>query len=240
MKRNIFKGLVMILIAVLIMASAMGFLPDIPWFKLFGGLIFVSAAAKALYKRNFFGAFMSAGIVAWIFENELGIEELVPFPLLIAAGFLGIGFGMIFGKKKTFEFEYSSDDGETRFHSIDEARAQNKFEDGREVVFTNAFGQTSKYVNSASFSSAYLENAFGSANIYFNNAVIDNGRASMKVENSFGQMNIYFPKTWRVNIKQDTAFGPIKVFGEPNRDMDAPYLDVDVDNAFGQTNFYFE
>ena len=240
MKNNIFRGLVLILIAVLIMASAMGILPNIPWFKLLGGVIFGVGAVKGLFNRSFFSAFMSAGITAWIFENELGIEEFLPFPGLLVAGLLGAGFGMIFKGNDKFVFEYRNGDDTVHAHSIDEARAQNRFEDGRRVVLTNVFGQTSKYVNSASFSSGKLENVFGAANVYFNNAVIENNSAVLEVENVFGQMNLYLPKNWRVNIRQNTVGGPVKAYGESNRDMDAPHLEIDVDNVFGRTNIYFE
>lgn len=235
-KNNIFKGVVLILVAVIMMASAMGYLPNIPWFKLFGGVLLAAWAIKALFKRDFFGMLMSSSIIAWMFEKQLGIEELAPFPLLAAAALLGIGLNMIFGKKKNIVTVNINGENMT----IDEAKKYSKWEDGREVVLENVFGQTSKYVNSAAFSTADLENVFGSANVYFNNAVIANGKAEVNIENVFGQMNVYFPSTWRANIKQDTAFGHVNVFGEPNRDMDAPFVDIDVDSAFGSTNIYFE
>lgn len=235
-KNNIFTGLVLILLAGVMMASAMGILPDIHWFKLLAGIAFVAWSVKALFRRDFFGAFTSAGILAWIFENELGIEELTPFPLLIAAALVGIGMNMIFGKKKR-HFNVNIN-GENM--TIDEARAQSKWEDGRHVVLENIFGSTSKYVNSAAFSTADLENVFGNANIYFDNAVMANGTATVKIENVFGQMNVYFPNTWRVNVKDESAFGHVNVIGEPNRDMDAPFAEVEVETVFGNTNIYFE
>lgn len=235
-KNNVFNGIVLILIAIVMMGSAMGYIPDIPWFKIVCSIGFLAWAIKGLFKRDFFSCLMGASFIAWLFDEQLGIEDLAPFPLLFAAALLGIGLNMIFGKKKIVSTVYVNGKEMT----MDEAKAQSKWEDGREVVLKNIFGQTSKYVNSSAFSDAKLQNVFGSANVYFNNAMVAGGVAKVNVDNVFGQINIYFPKTWRANIKQNHVFGKVNVYGEPNRDMDAPYIDVDVDNAFGQTNIYFE
>ena len=239
-KNNIFMGLLFIAIAVVMMLSALGFMPDIPWFKLLCGIAIGSWTIKALVDRDFFGMFTSASIIAWIFEEELHIEHLTPFPLLIAAALLGIGLNMIFGKKqKIITFSYKDDDGNWKEGSFDDVRSE-EWQDGRTVVLENNFNSTNKYVNAAAFSSADLENNFGSANIYFNNATIYGKEAVVELENNFGQMNIYFPNTWRASISQDSAFGRVNVFGEPNRDMDAPCVIVKAESNFGQLNIYFE
>ena len=237
-KHNLLPGLTLILIAVVMMGSAMGLLPEISWFKLLGGFIFVAGAAKSLYKLDFFGTLFCASIVAWIFEEELRIEHLAPFPLVVAAILLGVGLNLIFGRKqKLITVEYTDKNGVTG--SIDEMKKE-EWQDGRTIVLENLFNSTSKYVNSASFSSANLENNFGSANVYFNNANVYNGEATIELENTFGEMNIYLPNTWRATIKQDCAFGNVCVYGEPNRDMDAPHVSIKAESYFGSLNIYFD
>ena len=177
--------------------------------------------------------------IAWVFEEELKIEHLAPFPICVAAALVGIGLNMIFGKKqKVIQINYK--DGDTwREGSFEDLRNE-EWQDGRTVVLENNFNSTNKYVNSATFSTATLENNFGSANIYFNNANIAGNEAVVELENNFGQMNIYFPNTWRASISQESAFGRINVFGEPNRDMDAPCVIVKAESNFGLLNIYFE
>jgi predicted membrane protein len=241
MRRNkISTGLILIGVAVFMMLSSLGFIPDIPWFKLFCCAFLVSWTLRALLDRDFFGTFLSASIIAWIFDEELMIEHLVPFPLCAAAALLGIGLNMIFGKKKKIvSYEYTDKNGNWKEGNIDDVRSE-EWQDGRTVVLQNNFNSTNKYVNSASFSTAKLENNFGSANIYFNNATICGKEAVVELENNFGQMNIYFPNNWRASISQDSAFGRVNVFGEPNRDMDAPCVIVKAEANFGVLNIYFE
>ena len=239
-KNNIFMGLILILIAVAMMAGAMGLLPDIPWFKLLCAICIGSWTVKSLFNRDFVSTFLSASLIAWLFERELHIEHLVPFPLCVAAILLGIGLNMIFGKKKKLiTINYKDGDTWREANSIDDVRNE-EWKDGREVVLENSFNSTSKYVNAAAFSSAHLENNFGSANVYFNNANVYNNEAVIELENNFGEMNIYLPNTWRATISQESAFGHVSVFGEPNRDMDAPHVIIKAESNFGSLRIYFE
>lgn len=239
-KNNITTGLILILLAAIMMGSAMGLLPDIPWFKLLGGVLFAALAVRGLFKLDFLKCFISASIVAWIFEEELMIEHLAPFPLVVAAILLGVGLNMIIGKKQRFiTFSREDKDGTYVEGSIDDVRKE-EWQDGRTVVLENLFNSTSKYVNSAAFSSAKLENTFGSANVYFDNATVYNGEATIDLENNFGRMNIYLPGTWRASIHQDSAFGHVSIHGEPNRDMDAPHVIIKAESNFGELNIFFE
>lgn len=238
-RHKILIGFAFIGVAIVMMMSAMGLLPDIPWFKLLCAIWIGSWTMKSLVSRDFFGMMMSASIIAWMFEEELRIEHLAPFPLCIAAALLGIGLNMIFGKnKKVIHVNYR--DGENwKEGSFEDIRSE-EWQDGRTVVLENNFNSTNKYVNAAAFSSANLENNFGSANVYFNNATIYEKEAVVTLENNFGQMNIYFPNTWRASISQESAFGRVNIFGEPNRDMDAPCVIVKAESNFGLLNIYFE
>lgn len=229
-KNSIATGLFLIGLAAVLMLSSLGLIPDIPWFKLICSIAIGSWGMKSLLRRDFFGMAMSSSIIAWIFEEELMIEHLAPFPLCIAAAFLGVGLNMIFGKKKQVIFEA---------HGINEARHE-EWTEGRKIVLENNFNSTNRYVNAEPFSYAVLENNFGSANIYFNNAVIYGDEAVVNLENNFGQMNIYFPSKWRARVSQDIAFGHVNVMGQPNSDMDAPCVIIKAESNFGNINIFFE
>ena len=239
-KHNILPGLTLILLAAIMMGSAIGVIPDIPWFKLFGGIIFTAWSIKSLIKLDFLGTFFAASLVAWIFEDELMIEQLTPFPLVVAAILVGIGLNMIIGKKQRIvTFSREGKDGHYVEGNIDDVRKE-EWKDGRTVVLENLFNSTSKYVNSTSFSSARLENTFGSANVYFDNATVYNGEATIDLENNFGRMNIYLPGKWRAQIHQESAFGHVSIHGEPNRDMDAPLVIIKAESNFGELSIFFD
>ena len=55
--------------------------------------------------------------------------------------------------------------------------------------------------------------------MYFNNAVLANGRATLYVDNTFGETCIYIPRTWRLDLKKNNSFGDIAVRGNGNNDI---------------------
>lgn len=238
-KSNILGGLALIVIAVILLGNGMGVLPNIPWFGLIGSVLLGAYVIKGIWKREFFGAVMSLGFIAWIWDEYLMIEKITPFPLLLAAALLGIGLNMIIGKKHKIVTIHREEDGEWKECTMDEARTAN-WQDGRHVTLENNFNSVSKYVNSDAFSSANLENNFGSTNIYFNNAVIAGNQATIDIENNFGEMNIYLPRTWRMRLSQETAFANVHVYGAPNNDMDAPLVIVKAESNFGGVKIYFD
>lgn len=236
-------GVILIGIAVALMLNGMGFLPYIPWFKLICTGLLLAWTIKSLREREFFGICLSLGIIAWLFDKELGIQHLTPFPLLAAVVLLGIGLDMIFAKKQRIVHVIHTD-GKWETKAEEKAREKEEYyeqwQDGRKIVLENVFNSTSKYVSTSAFDQANLENVFGSVNIYFNNAVIANERANVRVENVFGRTNLYFPKTWRADINQEAVFGRINIIGEPNYDMSAPCVVMNVETVFGDVNIYFE
>ena len=242
-KHNLLPGLTLIVIAAVMMGSAMGFIPDIPWFKLICAVFLGSWTIKALTERDFFGMFFSVSLIAWTFDEALKIEHLTPFPLVVAAAFVGIGLNMIIGKrKKMISFEYTDEGGKhgsVNWSEMEEV-SKEKWTEGRTVLLENTFNSTSKYVNATAFSSAKLENAFGSANVYFNNATVYENQATIELDNAFGEMNIYLPGKWRASISQDSTFGHVSIHGEPNRDMDAPLVIIKAESAFGALNIFFD
>lgn len=237
-KSNIIGGLALIAVAILLVASGLNLLPEVPWLQAIISICLVAFSLHQIWKRRFFWSMISLGCVAWIWEEYLNIEKITPFPLLIAAALLGVGLNLMFGgKHKIVRFE--GNNGSYRSVTVEEARTEN-WEDGRNVTLTNIFNSTSKYVNSDAFDTAAFENVFGSANVYFNNAIIANGVANMSVENVFGTLNLYFPSTWRVQVNKESVFGGVRVYGKACTDPDAPVVRMNIDSVFGNVNIYFE
>ena len=237
MKKDITGGIIFILLAVVIIGSGLGVIPSIPWFKILCTIVFIAIALKGFIKRDFFGSIMALCCLGWMYDEILGIEAITPFPLFFAGFCLAIGLGKIF-KKNAIPTFYK--DGDAWYYGSPEDLKKEEWQNnGRHVFLQNKFNSVSKYVNAQVFSTAKLENNFGSANVYFNNAVMANNEANVTLENNFGQMNIYFPNTWRAIIKQEAAFGKINIFGEPNGDMEAPVVIIYAESNFGELNIYF-
>lgn len=228
-KKNVGWGLVLIVLAVYLIVSRMGLLPALPFFKVIFTVFFGYGVIHGILRRSFFESIMSLAVLGCMYDDLLHIEEITPWILLLAAFLISCGLDMIFRnwKKRIYA------DGKFRSCRTD------NYADSSFVRCENSFGLTNKYVNTEHLTGASIENNFGSMNVYFDNAVIANGEAEISAENNFGEMNLYIPKTWRVDCRQDAAFGDVHFYGQGNADMDAPLLRIKAETNFGAINVYF-
>lgn len=237
MRKKIEWAVVLIIAAALILINALGIFPEVAWTWILVLVFLTFLTLRALFKKDWVFLVplslipcgcLKAGLIP---ENTVlyeYIDNLTPWPLLIAAILLTIAFNVLFGHAKV-SVKYNGKDVDGHVES---------FEDGETIKLDNCFGSTSKYVNSNNMRRAVIDNSFGQASIYFDNAILSPDGALIDVDTSFGEVNIYIPSTWRTDIKRDAAFGGVKEHGTANADMDAPLVRIDVDCSFGEVNIY--
>ncbi len=243
-KKNLFWGFVLIVLAVYVLISRIGIIPDLPVGKILVSLICVYIMIKGVINRNFAEILIPLAVIGCQYDEVLGITKITPWPLLLAAVLISIGLSLIFpGKRKNgVNITYYSDgNGKT----VEQNTVNGKFveegtQDGEIVHIENSFSGNSQYVNSQNLLRAKVENSFGQCNVYFHNATLKNGKATIEAENSFGETNLYIPGAWRVQIEQDVALGDVKVYGSGNADMDAPSVLVHAECSLGCINIYIE
>lgn len=229
-KRSIFWGIIFILLAVYLIISRLDLIPKLPVFSILVTLVLVYIMIMGIRQMNFGQILIPLALIGWQYDEYLGIEELTPWPLLLAAVLVAIGLDMIFRnirKEKRIE-------GSVVFSNHVE-----NGQDGSVININSAFCGNNKYVNSDHFSAANIDTSFGQCNVYFDNAIMDGNHCVINVDNSFGETNLYFPHTWRVNVARDCAFGDVKIHGTGSSDADAPFVQVNADVAFGTLNIYF-
>lgn len=235
-RKSVIWGILLILLAAYVVVNRLELFPKLPIISILLTLVFIYFIIKGIMKRNFYEIFIPAALIGCMFDDEITdligykFNSLTPWTLLFVALLLAIGFDMIFKRKKHFGVHYDD------FHAN---YTEETSEDGH-VRIESSFNGATRYVNSPCFETADIENNFGKTIVYFNNAVMKNGKARVKAENNFGQTVIYVPKTWRVNVVRDCSFGDVKIYGTGNNDMDAPFCEIIAEVAFGEIDIYFE
>lgn len=232
-KEKIFWGAFFILASVFLIVSKLGILPDIGILKWIFTVFLISILVKSLVKLNYTGILFSIAFICILYDNELHITQLTPWPVLGAALLGSIGCSMLFHNKKRQWYYYqgekkSREEFEQIFDSQDEGR----------VFFKNSFGSSTKYINTDEFEFAQLECFFGGMKVYFDNAVIPKGNATVQLDISFSGVELYVPKTWNVVNQIDFTFGGMD---EKNRNQSSgmPTLTLMGDAAFsGVTIIY--
>lgn len=226
-----FWGIVFILAAVFILLGNFGFFREISMTRLFLALLLLYFITKNIRCRNFYGILIPAACILILYDNELHITRLTPFPILAAAVFGSIGLSFLFPNQPPFHsgnfFDFDDKEGKSHCSESD-------------VSCSISFSGTSKYIDADNFCRAYLKCTFGSLKAYFDHAKIAENSAEIYVENSFGETVLFLPKEWNVTVDIVTAFGDIEEIHKPVVTYTAaPSVTVRGRVSFGDCKIYY-
>lgn len=237
--RGVFWGLLIIAIAILWLLSGMDIIQGTMVTNVilsgFMGVWFV----KGLAEGESFNIFFPIAILAIVWDKELGIEKITPWPVIGAAILLSIGTSMIFKgcKRKNWENKYSNgansqghrNFGNTNYNQFENQdntnkknteygtnRAQQSHADGEHVYHMNRFSGAEKYIDSQNLKSVEIINKYGGIGVYLDKAVAAGDRIYMRIECVAGGMEIYIPKSWKLENRVNCFAGAVETpKGEP-------------------------
>lgn len=200
-KERVFWGILFILAGIFLVISKLGYLPNVNVVSLLLTAFLVVVIAKSLPRFNFSGIIFPIAFICIIYDKQLGITEITPWTVLLAALFGSIGLSMIFHKQiKWIDTKCNNED--YKFEKID-------IEDESHVIFKNSFGASIKYINTDKFEQADFNCSFGAMKVYFDNAVMSNENAIVRINASFSGIELYIPKTWNVDNKTNVFLGSV-------------------------------
>ncbi|WP_392486894.1 LiaF transmembrane domain-containing protein [Haloimpatiens sp. FM7315] len=209
MKKNEwFWGITFILIGAFIIVNKLGYFSDVNIITILLTAALVITIVKNIFKMEFAGIIFPIAFLCIIYDEELGITRITPWTVLLAALFLTIGFSMIFNRNK-FKFHYHSKDNEYKFEEID-------VEDTSYIKYKNSFNASIKYINSDNFESADFQCSFGAMKIYFDNAVMVNDSATVRLNASFSGVELYVPRNWKVLNKANLCLSSVDEKNRPS------------------------
>lgn len=241
MKKNVIAGIGFLVAAAFVIIGSTGVLGDIEVWKLLLSFILVMKFVKGLFKLEWGVILFCPAIMAILYDEALGIEHLTPWPVLGAALMGSIGLSMIFGKFT----KYTDANGEKHwnFEGGKGIQMMNQEEDENRFVCDVSFGSVSKYIKSTCLREVVVDNSFGQVAVYFDEVILDGGRANVSVDNSFGSVKLYVPSNWEVVIKADESFGHVRTFKNEGI-MVAPMdeenrLYVNADTSFGDVEIHY-
>ncbi len=200
-KERILWGILFLLSGISLILNKLGYFPDVNLFSLLLTVILVGIIFKSLMSHNFPGVLFPIAFICIIYDKQLGITAITPWTVLVAALFGSIGLSIIFYKRPEYyynKYKWNSYDTET----ID-------IEDESHIRFKTSFGGSIKYINTDKFEQADFSCHFGAMKVYFDNAIISNGKAVVRIDASFSGIELYIPKTWNIDDKTNVSFGGI-------------------------------
>ena len=201
-ERNIFWGILFVLGAIGLIVGKMGFLSDVNPFSLAFSVILGAIIIDSLFRLNYAGILFPIAFLCIIYDNQLGITVLTPWTVLISAIFGSIGLSMIFPKKNKF-FEKKS------YWSLEEGE-NIRVEDEGNIKISSAFSGGTKYINTDKFVSADISCKYSGLEIYFDNAVMAEDKAVLRLDVSFSGLELYIPRSWNVENRTNVFLGGVE------------------------------
>ena len=201
-ERNIFWGILFVLGAIGLVIGKMGFLSDVNPFSLAFSVLLGAVIVDSLFRLNYAGILFPIAFLCIIYDKQLGITALTPWTVLIAALFGSIGLSMIFPKKNKF-FKKSSS------WSWEEGEKIN-IEDEGNIKISAAFSGGTKFINTDKFASANISCKYSGLQVYFDNAVMAENTAVIKLDVAFSGLELYIPKNWNVENRTNVFLGGVE------------------------------
>ncbi|MCL1880638.1 MAG: hypothetical protein FWF76_00480 [Oscillospiraceae bacterium] len=219
-KSTIMWGGFSIAAAVLVIANALhGFLTI--W-QLITLIALVPTVVCGIYYKKFDFIFLPLAVIGIIFAEELGITAVTPWPLIIAAVLLTVGFQILLSKQKLSN-KYGNKYGgfETNVNEADE-----------NMDCQVKFGGCTKYFSEKEFRHATVNCDFGGVEVYFGDSTLHPDGAILNLTCNFGGVDLFIPKNWNVKIDVNVIAGAVDECGKNTPDPTLPTLTI-----VGSVNF---
>ena len=208
MKSRIFWGVTMIVLAVALILSALGFnfwLPEgiATWQLILTALCLLWIVHSCVYK-HFSQLFFPSIFVVMIFESEIAgalniaSGDLAPTWLFVViAALLTVGTQLLFSR------------GVIVMHDTD----------GNEVKVNKGrvTGSSVLYIDCGEQFNERIENNLGSCSVYFSNKEQFVSGSILAVENNLGSLVLHVPDEWVVTTTIENNLGSIKADGDAER-----------------------
>lgn len=228
--KKIFWGILFLLAAVAVIAGGLGYFEGFSFWKVLFTIGLIGVLVEGVCYRSFGNILFSLAFIAILYDQQLGIEAITPWPILGAALLGTIGLHILFPniQKSKYIGKHKSSCRNTEDDNLDSDN----------VHFEVNFGEAVKYLTSKELSMAHLECSFGSLNVYFDNALLLNGEADIHAECSFGNLVLYVPSEWKVVVKASTVCGGVEEHGCCNPEgTNTLYIRGEV--SFGAMEIYY-
>lgn len=221
---DVFIGVLLLLLAAIIVLKrlefiSIDFLPYFSAMQVLVGLVCAYWFFHSIFGRvSFTGMLFSLAIIGIAFNEELHLEKLEPWTLILVAGIGSIALNMIFGNSiKRHRRMMKESYKENRMH-MGGGHHRNYVEpetiEGDIINEKVSFTGATKYIHSDNFKRADIDCSFGGTEVYLDKVVVPSGQAEIYVSANFSGVTLYIPREWRIVNNLSAFFGGVEIHGD--------------------------
>ena len=230
-KRNVFWGLLFLLLAASLLADGFNVFQNGPSLMKLGlTLLLFVASIGSLSPLNFFGVLMPLAFALILNAEYLGIY-INNWPVIAGTFLLSLALTVLFKRRKKINFYTNFNNGDSHGKTTETIR-------GEEIKIESNFNSSSRYIQGDNIRNVVLEQNFGTLNVYFDKVSFNEEGARISVDCNFGTMNLFLPKNIRITNSITTSLASVNqdMF---NSESTALHVYLDGDVSFGRVNIHF-
>lgn len=237
MKKNYFWGVFLILAGAYLVVSQMGYLPKVGPFTLVFTIVCLAALVSSIPHLSFGGILFPLAFIGIMYDQQLGITAITPWTILLAALLGTIGLNLLFGRFKKKHWHRCHKHHKGHWNVENGRNGENGGDsvenlDGEWVYVRSSFGSVIRYITSDNLKRADIEASFGAVEIYFDNAQIPSGQATVNIDSKFAGVELYVPHNWQVINHLASSFGGVDEKNKHTGELTAT-LTLEGSNSFG-------
>ena len=234
---NYFWGVFFVLAAAFLILCPLGLLPEAGVVRSLLAIACVAMLISGIFHLSFAAILFSLAFLGILFDDTLGMTELNPWTVLLAALLGTIGLNLIFGKAIT-RFRHRRRDA-VKIQNVKEGfEADSQRMEGENIQISVSFGGTTRYIESTDFRYASVNVSFGGAKIYLDNATVPTGNAVLNMELNFAGTELYVPANWQVINHVTSLLGGVAEKGKAAQPVTAT-LTLEGNTRFGGVTVYY-
>lgn len=237
MKYRILWGVFLIFAAVYLVVSNLGYLPAIGIWSFVFTVVCLSIIIASLKDVNIFGILLPLAVIATIFKEQLGIQQLVPWTVFIVAILASIGLELLLKNWKKNRKKKKKNKFCTTSYGNKDVDASD--ETGENIELETSFNGLIKYIKSDNLKYVSLKSKFAGCKLYFDSACVPSNNVVVDIESSFSGIELYVPKNWTVLTTAEAHFGAVNIKDDDDTEKGSIVMTVQGETNFGAIDVKF-
>ncbi len=204
-KRNIFWGIFFILATVILISSQLVSFMQLNFWSVLATILLVAVIIQSCVHRVWIGLFLPLALLYMIYWHPLGLPDIAPWILIVAALLLTIAFHILFKSKPPVYYIHNRKAG---INDSDGNVSEN--DDENHPVISVSLGAAVRYLRSNCLETADLKVSLGAIEVYFDHTTLSPSGAEVFLNCHLGAIKLFIPRNWPVINNTNGSMGGIE------------------------------
>ncbi|NLW11085.1 MAG: hypothetical protein GX028_03615 [Clostridiaceae bacterium] len=198
---------------IVLLLAALGIGMEFELMKVISSILLLGIALTSFIRFRFFLSMVPLAFVVYIWKEQLGLENVNLWLLILASVVLSIGLSIIFQRKHHFR---------SHKHSDTWSETKEVINDDEYVTIDSSFGEQTKYVHASNLKQVNIGGHFSTQKIFFDQCQISPEGLKIDISANFCEITINMPREWRIVNKVNVFAGSVKESDTLSADVRTP------------------